>query len=595
MSLAPVITLPHTSPSQAALDVEIVLLEKQLKTETEKIDKRRRGVLSGISKHLEGLRLWQDAFPTLPGSLVQLTDLKRRRNALSPISLLPAELMSFIFSTSLLFLIDKYRRNVFPEVTRLSISHVSHTWREIALASPELWRKVYIRGHTSLEYIDGYLRQWISTPDLPIDVEAHEIGYGYGTASVSHIFQAGVGLGRLRRISLKAPKVLLDTLLPELKACSTTIESLRLSLSEEENKTYVGMPEPGYDSVFRSPSLNRLELHNWIPPPNLLSKYRPISPVHLEISFYPSPALDTIRSLFNYLETTPQLISLALTFGRGDLSWKDDSTPTAIHLPSLERLRLSSYSRSALPAILSRLRIPSHIGYLKLLARWEGAVAPEAVKIASAFQHACADIPSPEFLRVWTSSLKGGGGDIRIVAKRTEHSQGLLNDAIVDFAIIEPYERRALMGVTNTYPFYESGLGWLFFNLRCIAVEHCALPLHFWRALAGVSTLEIIHYWVFQQDDGISQILRGEGGENSNAAPSKKRVVFTALRKVKAIFVRTPMFWDLDYAGELTLALQRKGITLDSLEFDNCISSIGSECLTLLQSVANQVVWATAN
>ncbi|KAF6764595.1 hypothetical protein DFP72DRAFT_744597, partial [Ephemerocybe angulata] len=81
--------------------------------------------------------------------------LKRRRNALSPVSQLPSEILSKIFYFGLHFLQadEKTRTEILPEDTRLSISHVDHHWRTVALESPELWSEIHVRDTTKTEYL----------------------------------------------------------------------------------------------------------------------------------------------------------------------------------------------------------------------------------------------------------------------------------------------------------------------------------------------------------------------------------------------------------------------------------------------------------
>ena len=78
----------------------------------------------------------------LQGSIRNLEDsiqaLKSRRNALSPISRLPVEILCNIFSLSILC------SPVCPE-SWTNFSQVSHHWRSLALGAPELWTNIPLR------------------------------------------------------------------------------------------------------------------------------------------------------------------------------------------------------------------------------------------------------------------------------------------------------------------------------------------------------------------------------------------------------------------------------------------------------------------
>ena len=66
--------------------------------------------------------------------------LRLRRNALSPISTLPPEVLAAIFS--LLCPPSSPDRNPDHHIARLRVSHVCHQWRQIALNQPLLWSNV---------------------------------------------------------------------------------------------------------------------------------------------------------------------------------------------------------------------------------------------------------------------------------------------------------------------------------------------------------------------------------------------------------------------------------------------------------------------
>ncbi|KAJ3540124.1 hypothetical protein NMY22_g4433 [Coprinellus aureogranulatus] len=79
---------------------------------------------------------------------VELSELKQKRNALSPISQLPAEIFCkiFVFSIPDLDYKDPGGR---IRTHAMQVSHVSQTWRAIAVACPELWGDLHIGVRTT--------------------------------------------------------------------------------------------------------------------------------------------------------------------------------------------------------------------------------------------------------------------------------------------------------------------------------------------------------------------------------------------------------------------------------------------------------------
>jgi hypothetical protein len=83
---------------------------------------------------------WERLQQTIDAEIISLEESIRgsrlRRNALSPISSLPPEVVAAVFS---LLCPPSLERNPDHHLTRLRISNVCHQWREITLNHAFLW------------------------------------------------------------------------------------------------------------------------------------------------------------------------------------------------------------------------------------------------------------------------------------------------------------------------------------------------------------------------------------------------------------------------------------------------------------------------
>ncbi|KAF5326388.1 hypothetical protein D9611_000635 [Ephemerocybe angulata] len=167
------------------------------------------------------------------------------RNTLSPITQLPAELLTRIFYLSLQFVEA-------DGLTRTSTRH----WRNLVLESPQLWSEVHIRNDTRVEYLDLVCK---NSKAIPLHVEVFDMDYSSRVDRVRHILRTE--MERLSSVSLHAPIYILRSLLPDLKACSNTIEFLDLVV------TLTGLwhvsPATAGDTLPDFPKLRHLRLHHW--------------------------------------------------------------------------------------------------------------------------------------------------------------------------------------------------------------------------------------------------------------------------------------------------------------------------------------------
>ncbi|KAF5326385.1 hypothetical protein D9611_000630 [Ephemerocybe angulata] len=332
-----------------------------------------------------------------------LVILRRRRNSLSPISQLPTELIFRIFYLSIHC--PETERKVLISIrlegTRRSITHVSHGWRTVALEWPKLWSEIHIRDRTNVEHLDLARKR---AKDLPLSI-AFCGDRVYGTPGVFHIFQ--VETERLTSVVLSAPIEVLRSLLPKIKACSNTIQFLRLEVPHSGRWTPVDLTQ--IDSFYNFPRLQRLEIQNWntlfIPP----ALFNPTSLTMLKLAFFCLPAARVIHAVFASLRNVVQhLTSLSLTIilppHLEDVSLDITGTPP-INMPALEDIAFISNGARVLSELSSVLCVPSSIRTVRILAQ-QGASSQD---VSLALHHACTNIASPRFLQIDNEFDPGDG------------------------------------------------------------------------------------------------------------------------------------------------------------------------------------------
>lgn len=69
---------------------------------------------------------------------LEILELKRVRNELSPVALLPTDVMAIIFSFTLATEFHRQGWGAGRLPDQVELSHVSHAWREIVLNTPSL-------------------------------------------------------------------------------------------------------------------------------------------------------------------------------------------------------------------------------------------------------------------------------------------------------------------------------------------------------------------------------------------------------------------------------------------------------------------------
>ncbi|KAF8262410.1 hypothetical protein EI94DRAFT_1743691 [Lactarius quietus] len=315
--------------------------------------------------------------------------LRRRRNALAPISSLPPEVFASIFS--LVRLPDFFILGEEPDqLACLRLSHVCHQWREIALSQPLLWNRVDFTTVTPAGAAEILAR----ARTVPLHLEAIvSINHWENSRFVAFQKELQTHVPHTRHLSMSAEHLHLRKTLEGLVSPAPTLEYLSLSSEEYEDRPTqprVSIADNIFDGT--TPRLQSLVLRNcdisWKSP--LLKNL-----IHLEIC---TPSVDRRPSLSAWLDMLGELPQLkTLTLGSASpVVPHDASLPSNIDrivtLPSLKHLELSASARDCGLA-LAHLSLPA-LSWLCVMAKsrsWDGADMREILPYVSRHAHGSQD------------------------------------------------------------------------------------------------------------------------------------------------------------------------------------------------------------
>ena len=237
-----------------------------------------------------------------------LLSLRRRRNAVIPISSLPTEVIAAIFSIFRLLEIDEPLRldcGVQVYLAWLRVTHVCHQWREIALNNPLLWSRIDFANIT----LAGAVEMLARAKKVPLRWKARATGHQrYEAPFSASTRELQSRVSGICHLTIEAHLVLLLRTLGQLASPAPILEYLSLSMEEAY---YPGPGPPSQasipDTLFNgtTPRLSCLELRNciisWKSP--LLKGLK-----HLEIR---SPSESDIRpSLSDWLDALDEMSQL---------------------------------------------------------------------------------------------------------------------------------------------------------------------------------------------------------------------------------------------------------------------------------------------
>ncbi|KAH9170604.1 hypothetical protein EDB89DRAFT_1275886 [Lactarius sanguifluus] len=271
-----------------------------------------------------------------------LRALKRRRNALAPISSLHPELFAAIFSILRLPPSDTVLLGGEPDrhLSWLSVAHVCHQWREIALNQPFFWSHVDFTTVTPA----GATEMLVRAKSVPLYLEAWFPKYEYDRDKarfstfqkelqprVSHISQLAISA---RPFSLERALEGLVSPAPILRYLSLLGKKHRRRI---DGQRFVLVPVTLFNGS--TPRLSRLELKycdiSWKSP-----LFRGLN--HLKISRLSADARPRLSFWLDALNEIPQLKTLVLHSASPITSAFPFDVKRTVTLPSLTYFNISA-------------------------------------------------------------------------------------------------------------------------------------------------------------------------------------------------------------------------------------------------------------
>jgi hypothetical protein len=268
--------------------------------------------------------------------------LRYRRNALVPISSLPTEVITTIFS---FFHLSTFTSGKPDPLAWLRVTHVSHQRREIALNQPLFWNHVNFTTLSSAGAAEILAR----AKTAPLFLEARIPGRHLYNKAIQRELQRCVT--RICDLRIRATPWDLRETLESLISPAPTLECL--SLSSEKRGLEVTIPETLFGGT--TPRLSSLELRNcdisWESP--LLKGLR-----YLDIRLPSTNARPSLAVWLDALGEMPQLMLLTLYRASPRADRFPFDVERTITLPSLKHVNISDSPRDC-AFVLAHLDLPA--------------------------------------------------------------------------------------------------------------------------------------------------------------------------------------------------------------------------------------------
>ncbi|KAJ3502984.1 hypothetical protein NMY22_g18406 [Coprinellus aureogranulatus] len=199
----------------------------------------------------------------------QIVDLKRRRNTFALTSRLPPEVISRVFVAGLSFDIhdvsphdiDGRKKATVSAADYLTPCHVCHSWRAIALRSPDMWSLLRLSSGASASLVDF---MWNNSKSLPVSLSVWDESQAAAkdATAIASLLQSG--LHRLHALSIYMERHSMKALLDSVMGRAGEMQSLTI-VGQLGGST---LPVPGNPRIFSNgtPKLRRLHLQNYVLP-----------------------------------------------------------------------------------------------------------------------------------------------------------------------------------------------------------------------------------------------------------------------------------------------------------------------------------------
>ena len=180
--------------------------------------------------------------------------LKYRRNALAPISSLPTEIITIIFSFLCLPATSLLGEKPDHHLVWQPVAHVCHQWREIAINQPLLWSHIDFNKLT----LAGVIEILTRAKEAPLHLIARFTGYNdYRFHSFKNVLQSRIS--QICHFTICTEASYSRSILEELASPAPNLEYLSLSYLETGHR--IRVPDTLFDRT--TPRLSCLELHNF--------------------------------------------------------------------------------------------------------------------------------------------------------------------------------------------------------------------------------------------------------------------------------------------------------------------------------------------
>lgn len=542
---------------------------------------------------------------------IELCELKRERNALSPISQLPPEVLCKILSCdALTFISDDYKNHQDNPVSpALCFSHVSHAWRAILLGSAQIWSYIRVGKDTKPKHFE---LMWANTGSALVDLNIDTSTTALPTPSrgTPIAIEALVDTIRQHPAKLHSLRLRLE---PEAIRCifegwEGSLESLEDLLVSDPTEAWGSKDSTSITQYLacRMPVLRRFWATGYA-----VSLTSPLlSSVSLKaVRLYQGGGV--VEDMIDFIRKRGGNIH-TMEMGTDAPSLRDvdatQSTSSQQLPPStttcLEYIHLQSANWRTVVEVLSSIRIPS--ARLKVICR----VIPDAKlhDLFTAVAHASGSVLSPQEVMFHCN------GDTAFWQHPITHPlvEGVRRvlSANADTEMSQPKTHFGDMGRVPFGNPEDYQVAFSFSSLKVLTVE-CEIPLGLWAVLAHSTPLEVLRVGRFVDCYAMLDAIGNPGVAPAGSVPFPCLKVFVNLfgaprsysrdvvGRVAAGFSTAEVLDDRQYVLELAEVFRaRQGYSgqselLELLEFRAAEGGVDADVLSILRTVAKDVVWDT--